>query len=124
MEQLGGVVSGAEFCTLTVTNVDGVALPAASYAVAVSEWLPLPTIVVSQANENGAALSVNPKNSSTSKSTRVTAVLSEAVTLTVIVPETVAPLEGEEMLEVGGVVSGAEFCTSTVTDVDVRKLPA
>ena len=41
-----------------------------------------------------------------------------------MVPETVIPLEGEVMLQVGGVLSGAEFCTLTVTDVEVLKLPA
>src|SRR2546426_648427 len=69
-----------------------------------SEWLPLPTVVVSQANEKGAALSVNARESSTYNSTRVTWAFSETVTLTVMVPETVTPLEGEEMVQ--GVLSG------------------
>src|SRR5256885_1105792 len=52
------------------------------------------------------APSVNPRKSSTYNSTLVTSVLSEAVTLTVMVPETVTPPEGEEILQVGGVLSG------------------
>src|SRR5881392_4236488 len=106
MAQLGGVVSAAEFCTLTVTVVEVPMLPAASYALATNEWLPLPKVVVSKPNEKGVALAVNPRKPSRIKSTRVTPVLSAAVTLTVMVPETVNPLEGEEMLQVGGVLSG------------------
>src|SRR5262249_54964354 len=105
MLQVGGVVSGGAFCTLTVVDAKAPLLRSASNAVALSEWLPLPRAVVFQANEKGATMSVNPKKSSTTKSTRVTSTLSEAATLTVTVPETVAPPVGEEMLQVGGMVS-------------------
>ena len=43
---------------------------------------------------------------------------------TVIVPETVAPLAGLVIWTVGGVVSGTELFTVTVTAVEVAVLPA
>jgi hypothetical protein len=46
--------------------------------------------------------------------------LSEALALTLIVPDTVAPEAGEVMLTVGGVVSGGgAFETVTVTGLEV-----
>src|SRR5205814_221915 len=57
--------------------------------------------------------------------TPATPTLSEAFAATVIVPETVAPLAGELMLTVGGVVSGGgPFETLTVTGAEVVRLPA
>ena len=50
--------------------------------------------------------------------------MSEAVAETVIVPETVAPLAGLVIWTVGGVVSGTELFTVTVTAVAVAVLPA
>ena len=57
--------------------------------------------------------------------TPTTPMLSDALALTVMVPETVAPFAGEVIDTVGGVVSGAgPFETVTVTGAEVRMLPA
>src|SRR5919108_678354 len=53
--------------------------------------------------------------------TPTTPTLSEALAVTVVVPEMVDPPAGAVMLAVGGVVS---FATVTVTDADVVVLPA
>jgi hypothetical protein len=59
---------------------------------------------------------------STKNWTPATPTLSEAEALTVVVPETVAPDDGEVMLTVGAVVSA--FDTVTVTAAEVVLLPA
>jgi hypothetical protein len=48
------------FATLTVTAAEVVVLPAASRAVAVSVWAPLPTVRLSQASAYGEAVSSVP----------------------------------------------------------------
>ena len=50
MATVGGVVS-LELATVTVTALEVVAFPAASRAIAVSVWEPLPAAVVSQETE-------------------------------------------------------------------------
>ncbi len=42
-ETVGGVVSGVELETVTVTAEDVVVFPAASFAIARTVWLPFPT---------------------------------------------------------------------------------
>ena len=62
---------------------------------------------------------------STKNWTPATPTLSEALAVTVNVPETVAPAAGEVMPTVGGVVSGAgPLDTVMVTGAEVRTLPA
>src|SRR5437899_7543081 len=122
MLTVGGVVSGGgAFAMLTVTDAELV-LPAASRATALKVCEPLATAVVLKEAEYGAALSSAPTLApSTLNWTPATPTLSAALAVTVIVPETVAPLAGEVMLTVGGVVSGGgAFATLTVTDREVR----
>src|SRR5947209_230263 len=111
--------------TLTVTPAEVVRLPAASRATALKVCEPLATAVVLKEAEYGAALSSAPTLApSTLNWTPATPTLSAAFAVTVIVPETVAPLAGEVMLTVGGVVSGGgAFATLTVTGVELV-LPA
>ena len=54
-------------------------------------------------------MSVVFKTLSTKNSTFATATLSEALAVTAVVPDTVAPLEGDVMKTAGGVVSGGEL---------------
>jgi hypothetical protein len=62
----------------------------------------------------------------TKNATPATPTLSEAVAVTVIVADTVAPLAGEVMETVGSVVSPPEVVldTVTVTPAEVAVLPA
>src|SRR5438034_5281089 len=127
MLTVGGVVSGGgPFETLTVTGAEVVRLPAASRATAVKVCEPLTTAVVLKEAEYGAAVSSAAIGAPSAKNcTPATPTLSEAFAATVIVPETVAPLAGELMLTVGGVVSGGgPFETLTVTGAEVVRLPA
>src|SRR5204862_6057358 len=103
-----------------------VRLPAASRAIAVSVCEPLLAVAVFQETPKGAAVSSAPSAAPSSKNcTPATPTLSEAFAVTGIVPETVAPLAGELMLTVGGVVSGGgPFETLTVTGAEVVRLPA
>ncbi len=55
--------------------------------------------------------------------TLVTPTLSEAVALTVTVPDTMAAEAGEVMATVGGVVSGGGLLTVTVMGAEVALLP-
>src|SRR6185295_3566031 len=127
MLTVGGVVSGGgAFDTVTVTVAEVVRLPAASRALAVSWCEPLATAVVFQETEYGDVVSSPPSVApSTKNCTPATPTLSEAVALTLIVPDTVAPFAGAVMLTVGGVVSaGGAFDTVTVTADEVVRLPA
>src|SRR2546422_965629 len=108
--------------TVTVTPAEVVRLPAASRATAVMVCEPLLALVVSQGTEYGAAVSSAPAfTPSNWNCTPTTPTLSEALAVTLIVPETVAPETGEVMLTVGDVVS---FDTVTVTGAEVVRLPA
>jgi hypothetical protein len=124
MLTVGGVVSGGgAFDTVTVTAAEVVELPAASRALAVRECEPLVAVVVFHEVEYGEVVSSAPSAVPSTKNwTPATPTLSEAEALTVVVPETVAPDDGEVMLTVGGVVSA--FDTVTVTAVEVVVLPA
>src|SRR5207245_2084060 len=106
MLTVGAVVSLA---TVIVTGAEVVRLPAASRATAARVCGPLPSVLASIEIEYGAAVSSAPMLApSTLNWTPATPTLSAALAVTVTVPETVAPLAGEVMLTVGGVVSGGE----------------
>src|SRR5260221_10449981 len=121
MLTLGAVVSELE--TVTLTTDDVVRLPAASRATAVNVCVPFPTVVVFHDTEYGELVSSTPRLlPSTRNCTPATPTLSDAVALTVVVPDTVAPFAGELMLTLGAVVS--VFDTVTVTADDVFRLPA
>src|SRR5467141_3104277 len=116
------VTVGATLSTVTVTGAEVVRLPAASRAIAVMVCEPLLAPVVFQGTEYGAAVSSAPAlTPSNWNCTPTTPTLSEALAVTVIVAETVAPEAGEVMLTVGAVVS---LNTVTVTGAEVVRLPA
>src|SRR2546426_557345 len=105
---------GALFETVTVTPDDVLVFPAASRATAVSVCDPSGTAAVFQLMEYGEAVSWAPRFVPSSLNcTPATALLSLAVAVTVIVPETVAPEAGLVIATVGGLVSpgGTEYVT-------------
>ncbi len=107
-----GIVTGAELARL----------PAASRATAVSVCEPFVAVVVFQETAKGAAVASAPRAAPSSLNcTPATPTLSAALAVTAIVPETVAPLAGEVMLTVGGVVS---LATAIVIGAEVARLPA
>src|SRR5262245_37076249 len=123
----GAVVSGGgPLDTVTVTGADAVWLPAASRATAVMVCEPLAAPVVFQETEYGAVVSSAPKLApSILNCTPTTPTLSEALAVTPVVPDTVAPEAGEVTLTVGGAVSGGgALLTVTVTTAEVVLLPA
>src|SRR6266516_207980 len=125
----GGGGGGALLATVTVTGAEVARLPAASRATAVRVCEPLLVVVVSKAIEYGAVVSSTPLLTPSSWScTPATPTLSEALAVTVTVPDIVAPFAGEVMLTVGGVVSGGggggPLATVTVTGAEVARLPA
>ena len=100
----GGVVSVLE--TVTVTPAEVVVFPAASRACAVTVCDPLAAVEVFQAISYGAVVSSAPTCAPSTKSfTPITPMLSDALAVTVIVAETVAPPAGDVTLTVGAVVS-------------------
>src|SRR5205823_9326691 len=103
----GVVCGGGALETVTVTEAEVAVLPAASRATAIRVWvLPLAAVVVSHVREYGAAVSSVPRLAPSSLNwTPATPTLSEALAVTLVVPETGAPLAGAVMLTVGGVVS-------------------
>src|SRR5258708_5917981 len=125
MLTVGGVVSeGGPLATVTVTGAEVVRLPAASRATAVMVCEPLLAVAVFQEIEYGALVSSAPKLApSILNCTPATPTLSEALAVTVTVPDTVWPLLGEVMLTLGGVVScgggGGALDTVTVTALEV-----
>ena len=122
IEMVGGVVSLLAF-TVTFTPALVVAFPAASFATAVSVWLPCETEVVFHEKLYGELVSAEPTFApSTWNCTLATPTLSEAVALTVTVPLTVALFAGEVIDTVGGVVS--LLLTVTFTPALVVLLPA
>ena len=58
MDTVGAVVSGGVLATVTDIGAELAVLPAASAANASSVWVPLGKVVVSNANEYGAAVSL------------------------------------------------------------------
>ncbi len=113
---LGGTVSAG---TVTLTIVDDPVLPAASVATVCKVCGP--TAVAFHVNEYGAVVSVATIAPSTRSATEVTPMLSVALAVTVVEPNTWAPSVGAVMLVVGAVVSPA---TVTLTIVDDPVLPA
>src|SRR5206468_1245799 len=100
---VGGVVS---LNTVTVTAADVVVLPAPSRATAVSVCDALLAAVVFHETAYGAVVASTPRLAPSSLNcTPPTPTLSEAVAVTLVVPLTVAPLAGDVMVTVGGVVS-------------------
>src|SRR6185295_10825992 len=104
---VGGVVS-VLLLTVTVTVPLVVVLPAASRAVADSVWLPLAAVVEFHTIEYGLVVSSAPMFvvPSSLNCTPATPTLSDAVADTVtVVPDTVAPPAGADIVTAGGVVS-------------------
>src|SRR5262249_36105925 len=100
-------------------------LPAASFAIAFSVCVPLLVVVVFHEIVYGAVVSRVPRLAPSNwNCTLATPTLSEAVAVTLRVPETVVPLAGPVTETVGGVVSGTELFTVTVIAVLVAELPA
>src|SRR5262249_41324206 len=121
IETVGGVVSG--LFTVTLRSAVTPTLPAASRATALSLCVPFDTVVVSQAIDQGAAVSSAPRLLPSSLNcTPTTPTLSDALADTVTVPSTVAPLDGAVIETVGGMMSG--LFTVTATAVEVVLLPA
>src|SRR6266852_816026 len=115
MLSVGGVVSAL----FTVTEIEALALLlAASFAVAVMVWAPLAAVVLFHEQVYGDVVAVHFVAPSTANVTEATPTLSLADAWIVIVPDTVAPLAGEVMLTVGGVVS----VLLTVTEIEAAAL--
>src|SRR6266853_2085438 len=108
MLTVGGVGSGGgPLDTGTVTGAEVERLPAASRAIAVRVCEPLLAADVFQEIEYGALVSSAPRLApSILNCTPTTPTLSEALAVTLVVPEMVAPEPGDVTLTVGGVVSG------------------
>jgi hypothetical protein len=122
---VGGVVSGVELLTVTVTAALVVVFPAPSFAIARSACEPLLTVPVFHETEYGVVVSRLPRLAPSSwNCTLATLTLSVAFAVTLTVPETVAPFAGAVTDTVGGVVSGVELLTVTVTAALVVVFPA
>ena len=107
IETVGGAASevgGTVFETVTVAGDDVFELPAASYATAVSVVDPSATVAEFHVNRYGAEGIVAIVDPLIRRSTRVTPMLSLALTDTLTTPETVPPV-GDAIETVGGVVS-------------------
>lgn len=92
----------------TVTVEEMPTFPEGSYALHCSACVPLATFpLLFHLVVNGSVVELPFKTESTYSSTRTTFTLSEVLTVTVRLPETVAPSIGEVMLTDGEVVSGA-----------------
>src|SRR5882762_7060439 len=112
---------GATLSTVTVIGAEVVRLPAASRATAVMVCEPLLELVVFQGTEYGAAVISAPAlTPSNWNCTLTTPTLSEALAVTVIVPETLAPEAGEVTLTDGAAVS---LKTVTVTGSEFHRTP-
>src|SRR5262249_49121967 len=97
---------GAALETVTVTVAEVVVFPLVSRARALRTWVPFATVPVSQVIEYGATVSSAPKLLPSRRNcTPATATSSEAVAVTVITPETVAPAAGLVTVTEGGLVS-------------------
>jgi hypothetical protein len=117
----GDVSAGGAFETVTVTGAEVTLLPAASRATALIVCVPSAAVVVFQGIEYGALVSAGPASAPSSRNwTLVTPTLSEALAVTLIVPETVAPFAGAVMLTEGAVTS---LNTVTVTGLEFQRTP-
>src|SRR5258705_2297090 len=86
-------------------------------------------VAVFHDTEYGAAVSATPRlEPSSLNCTPTTPTLSEALAVTLVVPETVAPEAGAVILTVGGVVSGGggggALFTVTVTAAEAGRTPS
>ena len=119
-----GAVVSAVLLTVTVTPALVVAFPAASLAIARTVCDPLLAVEVFQEYAYGEVVSRLPALAPSSwNCTLATPTLSEAVAVTLTVPDTVAPLAGAVIDTVGAVVS-VVLLTVTVTLALVVELPA
>lgn len=100
-----GAGTGVALRTVIVRAAVVVLLPAASDALSEILWLPSATLVVFQLNDVLLFELVAFTTPSTSSSTFVTAMLSAAEPLTVVVPVSAAPAAGVVRATVGAVVS-------------------
>ena len=100
METVGGA-GGPVLLTVTETTALVAVCPPAVLALAVSEWLPLVSVVVSSEKLNGPPVTAAPALApSTFNCTLV--VLADTLVVIVMVSETVAPEAGDVMETVGG----------------------
>src|SRR2546428_1943610 len=97
---------GGVLMTLAVTAGALAGFPAMSRATAVNVCDPSAIVVVSQGTAYGTVVSSASGDPSTKNCTSTTSTLSEASALTVTVPLTAAPVVGDVIVTVGGVVSG------------------
>src|SRR5438034_11514535 len=105
MVTVGGVES--RLLTVTVTRAEVAALPAASWAMAASRWVPLGTSVVGQTTVYGGTLTSAPTSApSTSNCTPPTPTLPEALADTATLPATVPPAVGAVLDSPAGATSG------------------
>jgi len=121
IETVGGVLLA--LFTVMDTAALVALFPAESVAIAVKLCVPFVRVVVFSDCEYGEVVSRDPKAvPSTSNCTLAMLLLPDAVAVTVMVPDTVAPLAGEVIETVGGVL--ALLLTVTTTAVLVPVLPA
>src|SRR5688572_11478854 len=85
---------GKPLLTVTLTAVDVPMFNAASYAFDTSECAPFVAVVVLQLHAYGDVVSVDFSTPSSQNSTLVTPTMSEALAVTLTVPDTVAPFAG------------------------------
>src|SRR5947199_369476 len=97
MATVGGVQSEPLLDTVIVTGLEVVSFPAPAWARAVRVWEPSLSLVVSQETEKGAPVSLPRLALSSLNWTRSTPALSETSAVTMMMPETVEPDEGELM---------------------------
>ena len=130
-DMTGAVTSAVVLETLTDMAKEVFRLPAASLAVAVREWEPFATPVVSHWPEYGAVVSSEPRLTLSSLNwTPMTPTLSEAEAAIWAVFDMVAPLPGAVMETAGRVVSLGVMGVCEEADVvkvlsrDAARLPA
>ena len=84
--------------------------------------MPLATVRVSQVNVAGEAAALPDRVPLTNSWMLFTPTLSDATTVTDVIPESVLPADGDSIVTIGDVVS---FCDSdTLTALDVPTFPA
>ena len=107
--------------TVTETFAEVPTFEEESYAFEESVCVPLATVVVSKIHSYGAVVSVDFNTPPSRNSTLVTATLSVALAVTVVVPTSVAPAAGAVIAVVGAVRS---LLTVTPTAAEALLLPA
>ncbi len=109
----GGGGGLAALLTLRETPALVAVCPPAMLATAVSRWLPLERVVVFSENLNGAFVTAGPALAPSTANCTL-AVFEDALAVTVIVPETVAPETGELTETVGAGLFGGVLLTLAV----------